>query len=423
MLMAPQTQPASNTEEEPKVSYPDPLNTFIWNAIVERATDVHLHSVDGGVRVLLRVDGMIYPKLMMPPGEGKKLFNQLKSAAGMNVTRTFEPIEGHIQWPDGDKAWEIRVTLTPIRERESAHLRFLSVPTAQWNMSNLGFEQSDQDRIANVIKRQEGLILVTGPTSSGKTTTMYCLASLLDLCTSTAYTIEDPVEFKLPYAQQIEVDERHGLTMNEGLRTILRMDPDMILVGEIRDRESAIVALRAALSGRLVLATIHARDAAGAVDALNCLGVPHHIIGGALRLVIAQKLVRRLCVECAQKLDLCSEHQTLYHQQAVDIPPYHLVAAGCNTCHQHGYNGRVGLFEVAAIDKAIAGHISMGLLHQELTDILRSQGVASVLQDGLEKVARGLTSLTELHRVCGLPTAAESALDSITIDPLTMLIE
>lgn len=418
MIMASQTETATPSTPDKQTPYPDPLNTFIWNAIVEGATDVHLHSVDGGVRVLLRVDGVIYPKLMMPAAEGRRLFNQLKSAAGMNATRTFGPLEGHIRWPDGDTTWDVRVTLTPIRDRESAHLRFLSVPTDQWNMANLGFEPRDQDKIQTVVQRQEGLVLVTGPTSSGKTTSMYCLASLMDLCNTTAYTIEDPVEFKLPYAQQIEVDERHGLTMHEGLRTILRMDPDMILVGEIRDQDSAVVAARAALSGRLVLATIHARNAAGAVDTLHCLGVPHHIIGASLRMIVAQKLVRRLCQDCAHEEALSAGDQALFQQQGMDVPPHHLEAHGCGSCHQHGYRGRTGLYEVAPIDQNLAREISAGMPHHKLNHRFREQGVPSLLQDGLEKVAHGVTTFNELRRVSTITADHDAGTNVDAVDSL-----
>lgn len=389
------------TETAPATSYPDPLKTFVWNAILENATDVHLHCVEEGVRVLHRVDGTIHPKRLLPPADGRRLLNQLKSAAGLTVARSFAPLEGQIVWPDEDRRWEIRVTLTPVRHRESAHLRLLSVASEQWGMSNLGFLADDQEQIASAVASLNGLILITGATGSGKTTTMYSLASLMDLRTTTTYSIEDPVEFRLPYAQQIEVDEQHGLTMHEGLRTILRMDPDLILVGEIRDRDSAIVAARAALSGRLVLATIHAQDAAGAVDALHYLGVPYHIIGSSLRLVIAQNLVRQLCSGCARPRDLTEAEQELFVGYGVKVPTRLVEANGCPQCSSYGYKGRTGVFEVAAVDDAVGTLMSSGAHHRELTHYLRESGVRSMACDGLEKVAMGLTSMDEMGRVCG----------------------
>jgi len=406
--MAKAAQNHAWTQSEHNVTaYPDPLNTFIWNAIIDRATDVHLHCVEKGVRILHRVDGTIHPKLVLPPAEGKRLLNQLKSAACLNVTRSFAPLEGQINWVDEDQTWEIRVTLTPVRDRESAHLRLLSVPRGQWDICNLGFSRSDQEKTAAAVDSQSGLILVTGPTGSGKTTTMYSLASLMDLRTTTAYSIEDPVEFRLPYAQQLEVDEKHGLTMHEGLRTILRMDPDLILIGEIRDRDSAIVAARAALSGRLVLATIHAHDAVGAVDALHYLGVPYHIIGSSLRLIIAQNLLRQLCGECAQPRELDETERELFTRFGHEMPESLLHPGSCAECNWYGYKGRTGTFEVAPIDDETGALISAGTRHHELTACLRNKGVRPMARDGLEKVAKGVTSMEELFRVGGFARPSE----------------
>ena len=389
--------------------YPDLLNTLIWNAILDKATDVHLHCVEGGLRILHRVDGTIHARHLLPPAEGRKLLNQLKSAASLMVGRSFAPVEGQIVWPDGDMKWEIRVTLTPVRDRESAHMRLLSVPADQWDMSHLGFSTEDHEQISAAVHGLNGLILITGSTGSGKTTSMYSLASLLDLRAVTTYSIEDPVEFRLPYAQQIEVDEQHGLTMHEGLRTILRMDPDLILVGEIRDSDSAIVAARAALSGRLVLATIHARDASGAVDALHYLGVPQHIIGSSLRLVISQGLVRRLCPCCAAPHDVSEEDRQLFTRFGVEPPESLLQAVGCPQCSSYGYKGRTGIFEVAAMDDETGTLISSGMHQRELADHLRNRGVPSMVCDGLKKAAMGWTSVEEVSRVCGLSAGAETA--------------
>lgn len=380
-------------------SYPDLLHALVWNAIMDNATDVHLHCVDEGIRIIHRVDGVVTPKAVLPPTEGRRLLNQLKSAAGMTVVRAFAPLEGQINWRDEDATWEIRVTLTPVRGRESAHLRLLNLPKDNWDLSGLGFSTSERDKIASTIRSLSGLVLVTGPTGSGKTTTMYGLASLMDLGTTTTYSVEDPVEFRLPYAQQIEVDERHGLTMHEGLRTILRMDPDLILIGEIRDKDSAIVAARAALSGRLVLATIHARDAAGAVDALHYLGVPYHIIGSSLRLVIAQNLLRQICGQCAQPRELDETESDVFTRFGMSAPKELLHPGSCAECGWYGYKGRTGIFEVAPIDDEVGAMISSGARHHELNERLRAKGVRSMAQDGLAKVTAGTTTMEELFRV------------------------
>jgi len=352
--------------------------------------------------VLHRVDGIIHPKMLLSSMEGRTLLNQLKSASGLDFVRSFTPTEGQLAWPDGDMRWEIRVTFTPVRDRESAHLRLLSVPRNQWDIANIGFLPADQEKVTAAVGSLNGLVLITGATGSGKTTTMYSLASLMDLSAATAYSIEDPVEFRLPYVQQIEVDEQHGLTMHEGLRTILRMDPDLILVGEIRDGDSAMVAARAALSGRLVLATIHAQDAAGAIDSLHYLGVPHHVIGSSLRLIIAQNLIRRLCPDCAQPREVTDEDRELFSRFVLEAPDNLMQAVGCSECHAYGYKGRTGVFEVARVDDEVATFIRSGAHHREITDCLRAKGTRSMAQDGLEKVALGVTCVEELSRVCTL---------------------
>ncbi|MDI6451647.1 GspE/PulE family protein [Anaerobaca lacustris] len=399
--MAQACEPVSVTDRSKTntTSYPDLLHTLVWNAIMDNATDVHLHCVDDGLRIIHRVDGVITPKAVLPAREGRRLLNQLRSAAGLSVVRTFAPLEGQLAWRDEDATWEIRVTLTPVRERESVHLRLLNVPRDNWDLSGLGFCTADRERIASTIRSLSGLVLVTGPTGSGKTTTMYGLASLMDLRTTTTYSIEDPVEFRLPYAQQIEVDEQHGLTMHEGLRTILRMDPDLILIGEIRDKDSAIVAARAALSGRLVLGTVHARDAAGAVDALHYLGVPYHIIGSSLRMVIAQNLLRQICGECAQPRELDETETDTFARFGVSAPKELLHPGSCAECGWYGYKGRTGIFEVAPIDDELGAMISSGTQQNKLSESLRAKGVRSMAQDGLAKVAAGITAMEELFRI------------------------
>jgi type II secretory ATPase GspE/PulE/Tfp pilus assembly ATPase PilB-like protein len=392
--------------------FPDTLNTFIWNAVMERATDVHLHSVTDGLRVLYRVDGIVHPKLVLSEKKGKKLLNQIKSAAGINTVRSFAPIEGQIRWPDKEYKRDIRLTFTPIQDRESAHLRLLKLPDEQWDMSNLGLSTQDQNQVSEIIHGQTGLILIAGGTGSGKTTTMYSLASLMDLSTTTTYSIEDPVEFKLPFAQQIEVDQRHGLTMQEGLRTILRMDPDLIMIGEIRDKESAIVASQAALSGRMVLATIHAQDAPGAMDSLHYMGVPYHIIGSSLRMVIGQNLVRRVCTCCSETLEVNAQEKELFAQFDVDAPDTLNQATGCTKCSSYGFYGRTGIFEVMPVDNETKALISDGTHHQQLTKHLRHKGMRSVARDGLMKTAEGVTSMQELLRVCDLSKYAKAVSQS-----------
>ena len=380
--------------------YSDGLNTFLLNAILERATDVHLHYTDDGLRVLYRVDGIVHPKILLCREDGRKLLNQIKAAAGLNAVRTFNPLEGQIRWSHDDAKLDIRVTLTPIKDHESVHMRVLRLPSDGWKMDKLGLSQKDQVIVSNTIHTQSGLVLICGGTGSGKTTTMYSLASLLDLSNTTTYSIEDPIEYKLPYAQQIEVDERHGLTMGEGLRTILRMDPDLIMIGEIRDKDSAVVATRAALSGKLVLATIHAHDAAGAIDSLHYLGVPKPIIGSALRLVVAQNLVRRVCECCCETVPPSEQDCEVFTRFGVDTPESVKTIGACTECFGYGYFERTGLFEILPIDEILKSMISDNAHNHDLLQYLRGQGLVSIIEDGLNKAANGITTVEEVLRAC-----------------------
>jgi type II secretory ATPase GspE/PulE/Tfp pilus assembly ATPase PilB-like protein len=276
----------------------------------------------------------------------------------------------------------------------------LSFPQEGWATSKLGFSEEDLENISSVINSMNGLVLVSGATGSGKTTTMYSFASLADLRSKMAFSIEDPVEFHLPYAQQLEVDERHGFTMYHGLQTILRMDPDLVMIGEIRDRDSAIVASRAALSGRLVLATIHAKDAAGTIDALHYLGVPYYIIGGSVKLIVAQNLMRRLCQSCAKSRTPSKEEKDLFREANLKVPKKIFDAKGCKECNSYGYQGLVAIFEIARIDPDTAHMITDGVHQQNLRDHLRKININPMMVDGLKKVADGTTSIDELYRVC-----------------------
>jgi type II secretory ATPase GspE/PulE/Tfp pilus assembly ATPase PilB-like protein len=242
-------------------------------------------------------------------------------------------------------------------------------------------------------------VLVTGQTGAGKTTTLYTLASALDLRTSVAVSIEDPVEFNLPCLRQLEVDEKHGLTMPEGLRSLLRTDPDIIVVGEIRDDESAITTARAALADQLVLATIHAKSISHAVETLHYMSVPYYILGSVLRMIINQKLARKLCKDCSRGRPPTQDEKKIFTDAAIDPPCEIFDSVGCDSCHHYGYQGQVGIFEMVVINDDDAQAICSGLEHQKLKQHFSEKGIKPILSDGLQKVADGITSIDEINRI------------------------
>jgi type II secretory ATPase GspE/PulE/Tfp pilus assembly ATPase PilB-like protein len=402
MLESLEIENGDKIEEEATVKpHHDPFNSIIWNAVYENATDIHINNVEDGMLVLYRVDGLNHIKQHISEAEGKKLINQIKTASGLNAMKSFVPQEAQLKWPDDLLQRDIRVTIVPSgRDTESAHLRILSFPQETCGISNLGFSEQDIKVISSTINSMGGLVLISGVSGSGKTTTMYSFASLMDLRNNIAFSIEDPIEFNLPFAQQLEVDEKHNFTMYEGLQTILRMDPDLVMVGEIRDRDSAIVASRAALSGRMVLATIHATDAAGTIDALHYLGVPYYIIGGSLKLIVSQNLLRKLCPSCAVERPITNEEKELFAKCELNPPEKLFNAAGCNKCGQYGYHGLTAIFEMVRINPENSRLIAEGIHQKQLRDYFRKNGIKSMLVDGLKKVAQGTTSIEELYRVC-----------------------
>jgi type II secretory ATPase GspE/PulE/Tfp pilus assembly ATPase PilB-like protein len=260
----------------------------------------------------------------------------------------------------------------------------------------LGLSETALSLIRETLKRSEGLILISGPTGAGKTMTLYSLASFLDLHSLIAVSVEDPVEFDLRYVRQIQADPEHRLSMPEALKTVLRMDPDIILIGEIRDAQSAIAAVRAAASGRFVLATLHATDVALAVEACQYFSVPRHLLGSALRLVTSQALVRRVCGECADRRRPSDEEREMFQAEGVEVPACVPRARGCEKCHDFGYSGRTGVFEVVALDHDMTSAISRSHGMDALRKMIARKNAVSLRQDALSKVAAGITTIEEV---------------------------
>jgi len=378
------------------VEQPEPLNTVLKEAVSEHATDVHIDVVERQVVVRFRVDGMLRHKQKFSLESGRRLMNQVKVAAKLDVERIYSPVESQIAYRNGQVRKHLRVTVVPTWDEESVHLRVLSVPADVLDLGRLGFGESDIERIQTGLRAYHGLVLVAGPTGAGKTTTVYSLLSYLKLESKIAVSIEDPIEFDLPYLRQMEVDERHGLSMSEGLRTILRMDPDVMFVGEIRDRASAVTASHAALAGRLVMATIHGQDAAAAIEAMHRFSVPYHILGDTLRLVISQNLVGRACSDCRTTRPLFPQEKKLFVEFGLEAPEKVIRGAECRHCVPGRTRGRIGVFETVLIDQGLSRLISSGVHPEKLREAFRKGGIRSIALDALTKVAEGKTTLDEV---------------------------
>ncbi len=375
----------------------EPLHTVLTRAAERRATDIHLDPIDEAYRLCFRIDGSIQQDRNLDQEEGLRLVNQLKIMARFGTDRSFTPQESRATFKLKDKKLGLRVTLAPTLGREAIHIRFLHPPEEIAHASKLGMSENDVEKINKIMKHPEGLVLIVGPTGAGKTMTMYSLVSMLDLEPQVAVSVEDPVEFDLPYIRQLEVDEGHGLTMAQGLSTVLRMDPDLILVGEIRDEVSANIALRAAASGRFVFTTIHARDAATAIEILRNFGAPDHLLANTLRLVVTQDLVRKLCQDCRKERTLTSDEQTIFRAHEVKPPQKAHYSEGCETCSNTGRFGRTGVFQVGVMEPELRTAITSGKHYEMLTEISRLKWGESPVLDALEKTREGVISMEDVH--------------------------
>lgn len=386
-------EPQIIIEENTNQNITDPLDSIIQKAITERATDVHMDPTQEGEMVRFRVDGILYEKDTIPYKFRKRVLNQVKILTNLDIDRSFLPQDGLFIYEHDGIKHDIRVTIVPINNRESIHFRLLTAARQVTTLEEIGMGAQDLNLVKNTIKAPTGLILASGGTGTGKTTSMYALANALELDTLVAVSIEDPVEFRNPYIRQVEVDEVHGLTMYEGLRVLMRTDPDVILVGEIRDKQSAVTAARAGLSGHLVLATIHARNPGMVIDVMQNLSVPRYVIGGALRLIIQQDLVRRVCPACARKVELKSQEKAIFEKYRVSIPDQVYETVGCKKCKGYGYFGRVGVFEVTRINTTFGREIASGMNQREMDKKLEKLRTHSIIEDVLDKAAAGTTSM------------------------------
>ena len=371
---------------------------LLERALAARASDVHIDPVGGELEIRFRVDGRLNTFARVAPEVGRPLVNQLELLAGIDLGHHFGPHESRLYLPQAWDGYHVRITTTPTTGGEALALRILHKDRLVRPLEALGLSPDDQERLEQLLEGGEGLLLVTGPTGAGKTTTVYSMLHVLNNGARSIVTIEDPVEFAIPAYRQVNVDLRHGLTMAAGLRTLLRMDPDVIMVGEIRDVETAEMTMRAASAGKMVFSTIHTRDAASTITAMHDLRTDIRSLGSNLVGIVSQRLVRRLCAKCRRRRPASPAAREFFGNHDVEPPEFLHEATGCEECRD-GYFDRVGVFEVAPTSPALVGELQSGAPEERIRDELRSAGVRSLLQDGLKKVAEGLTTLHEIEHM------------------------
>ena len=377
------------------------LNQILLQAIQDRATDVHLEPFEDEVRVRFRIDGVLYD-INVPPTIKyfhPAIVSRIKIMAGLNIVERRLPQDGRIKVKIADSELDLRVSIVPSGFGEAAHIRLLS-PIFLLELEKLGLLPQDLKIIESVIKNPHGIIFVTGPTGAGKTTTLYACLSKINSAEVNIITIEDPVEYQPPGIIQIQVLPQMGLTFAAGLRSMLRHDPDIMMVGEVRDYETAEIAIRAALTGHLVFSTLHTNDACGAITRLLDMGVEPFLASSSLECVIAQRLVRLICEDCKTAIQLKSEVLEQIGPVDFDISKATLFEGkGCENCKFTGFKGRTGIYEILLISDAIRDLILKRSSSQEIKKKALSLGMHTLRQDGLEKALKGLTTISEILRV------------------------
>lgn len=381
------------------------VNVFIEQASQMRASDIHMDPEETALRMRFRIDGVLHDIYRFPKNLHNEIITRIKVLAGMRTDEHQAAQDGRLRLvlTDGAKL-DVRVSITPTYYGENCVMRLLSDQSASsLTLETLGYSEHNLQKLARAIKKPYGLILATGPTGSGKTTSLYMILKKLNTPDVSIITIEDPIEYSLPGVDQIQVNTKTGLLFSTGLRAILRQDPNVIMVGEIRDGETANIAVNAAMTGHLVLSTLHTNDSTTTLPRLLDLGVEPFLIASTLNVAIGQRLVRTLCNECKTKRTFTdTELKAILEfipQKLIGDNKVFYKGEGCNRCSGSGYKGRVGIHEVLEIDEHIRELIMKRANADEIRRLAISQGMVTMLEDGVEKAVKGMTSLEEVLRV------------------------
>lgn len=371
---------------------------FLQNLISEakrlKSSDIHIETYEEKCRVRIRIDGMLVERYILSREEYPAIINRIKILSGLDIAEKRLPQDGRINFKTSQHQFDIRVSVLPTLYGEKVVLRLLNNDATNIDLFTLGFAKQDLGNYLEGVKRPNGIVLISGPTGSGKTTTLYATLKLLNKNTRNILTIEDPIEYTLDGINQVQLKENIGLTFAAALRTFLRQDPDVIMVGEIRDPETANMAIRAALTGHLVLSTIHTNSAWGTISRLMDMGIPPFLVANTLNTSVAQRLVRLLCPHCRTETEM---DQTLYPKSFT--PPFevnrHWTAKGCDQCYFTGYKGRKAVYEVIPLDQELAQQIKAG--NQQPEQLLKERGIDTIAANAFALFADGLTSLEEVY--------------------------
>lgn len=380
--------------------YVDMVNFVLMTAIERRASDIHMEPQSAGTRVRFRVDGMLRHVVTLPPWAHAPIVSRVKVVGGMDMSEQRRPQDGKADLLAGGRTFTIRISTVPSRHGENVVIRLLDPAVLRTDLANLGWPKDLISRYYRMISSPAGMVLIAGPTGSGKSTTLYATIHRLNTETASIITVEDPVEYAVPGITQVQVNPRAGVTFATTVRSLLRQDPNVLVVGEVRDRETAEAAVDAANTGHLVLSTLHTSNSVAAITRMLDLGVPQYLLGAALTGVVTQRLLRRVCRDCSPIEEPTPEEWEMLGLSPIALGPgARRVGPGCDQCQDTGYRGRVGVYELLAVDDALGRLIQDRATEGALWDHFLASGHRTLLADAIDKVRAGITTLEEVARV------------------------
>lgn len=383
----------------------DDLITF---AVDSGASDIHIEPQENRIIVRFRVDGLLRAVYKINKKLEQTIMFKLKILAKLPTDEHFSPLDGRIPFIVDGRKVDSRISILPITKGEKVVIRILSSDGKAYTLEDLGIVGEELESIQRSYSKPYGMILAVGPTGSGKTTTLYSILRILNKPEINITTVEDPVEYDLSSVNHVQINNKVGLTFADGLRAILRQDPNVIMIGEIRDSETAKIAINAAMTGHIVLSTLHTNDAVTTIPRLVDMGVEKYLVASTLNIIVAQRLARRLCSKCKKSATLSEEELRLLKKTRPDIGGLLKAgveiheAVGCTECHNSGYKGRIGLYEILEIKEDLRKQIALSANADELFELARKGGLKLVVEDGVDKILKGITTISEVSRVTAM---------------------
>lgn len=411
----PKTDPKADPKVDPKMPAPrkarsvgELLEDIVKEAFMMKASDIHLEPQEKQMNVRYRVDGLLQDIRTVDKLQESALIFKIKVASNLRTDEHFAPQDGRIGFIFGEVRLDTRVSIIPTTKGEKVVMRLLTKEGRSFTLEDLGMSGRELEIVQRNYAKPYGMIVASGPTGSGKTTTLYSMLKVINTREVNITTIEDPVEYDIDGVNHIQVNPKAELTFATGLRSMLRQDPNIIMVGEIRDNETARIAINAALTGHLVLSTVHTNDAVTTIPRFVDMGVERYLVATTVNVIIAQRLARKLCEKCRKKSSLTGEKIEEIKKYRPDVAALIKTGedvyepVGCEDCHKSGYKGRVGLYEVLEMTKKLRDLVSQGATTDALTDMALKEGLVLMVQDGINKVKDGRTSISEVLRVTAL---------------------